>query len=190
MEEIAGWIAPAATMIAALMTASNLGSRVTGWGFVVFSIGSLAWIVVALSSAQNNLLLANGFLTIVNVFGIWRWLGRRATYDEGARRAASASAKDRVPDLFQLGGLEGKAIVSRGRDVLGHVVDAMAECGSGRISYLVAREGPELAVQDRLHALSWSDVEVTEESIVLLSGDLAALPLLEPDRWPERQPAG
>lgn len=188
MGEIAGWIAPAATMIAAIMTASNLGSRVTGWGFVVFAIGSLAWITVALSSGQNNLLLANGFLTIVNLFGIWRWLGRRVTYDEGARRAASASAKGSVPSLFQLGGLEGKSIIGPDGQVLGHVVDAMAECGSGRISYLVAREGPELAVQDRLHALPWSEVEVKDESIVLRSGDLAGLPPLEPDRWPARQP--
>jgi hypothetical protein len=30
---MAGWVAPAATMIAAMMTAANLGARVIGWGF-------------------------------------------------------------------------------------------------------------------------------------------------------------
>ena len=39
METIASWVAPIATTIAALMTASNLGSRVTGWGFT--GIGSI-----------------------------------------------------------------------------------------------------------------------------------------------------
>ena len=42
MESIATWVAPIATTIAALMTASNLGSRITGYGFIVFTIGSLA----------------------------------------------------------------------------------------------------------------------------------------------------
>ena len=48
MEGLAGWVALAATCIAALMTASNLGARVTGWGFVIFTIGAAAWIVVGL----------------------------------------------------------------------------------------------------------------------------------------------
>ena len=60
-------LAPAATMIAAVMTASNLGARVTGWGFVVFTVGSIAWCLVALTSGQANLLWTNGFLILVNV---------------------------------------------------------------------------------------------------------------------------
>ena len=45
MESIAGWVAPVATTIAALMTASNLGSRITGYGFIVFTVGyaSIGW---------------------------------------------------------------------------------------------------------------------------------------------------
>lgn len=39
VEAVAAWVAPVATMIAAVMTAANLGARVTGWGFVVFVIG-------------------------------------------------------------------------------------------------------------------------------------------------------
>ena len=42
MESIATWVAPIATTIAALMTASNLGSRITGYGFISFTIGSIA----------------------------------------------------------------------------------------------------------------------------------------------------
>ena len=76
MEEAAGWIAPIATMIAAMMTAANLGVRLTGWGFVVFTFGSIAWTTVGLTSGQTNLVASNGFLTIVNLVGIWRWLGQ------------------------------------------------------------------------------------------------------------------
>ena len=41
--ELAEWVAHAATMVAAMMTAANVGARVTGWGFVVFTISSIAW---------------------------------------------------------------------------------------------------------------------------------------------------
>jgi sporulation protein YlmC with PRC-barrel domain len=187
MDEIAGWIAPMATAVAAIMTASNLGTRVTGWGFVVFSIGSLAWIAVAVTTGQTNLLLTNGFLTLVNIVGIWRWLGRQATYDKGARAAENASSRAAAPDLFQLGGLQGMAVIdSRGKTV-GHVVDAMAECGSGRIAYLMVREGSEAAIDDRLHALAWDDIRVDEENIELSTlSSLTDLPKVDPKHWPVR----
>ena len=101
MEDAAGWIAPIATMIAAMMTAANLGPRVTGWGFVVFTVGSLAWSTVAIATGQANLLWTNGFLTLVNLVGIWRWLGREAKYDDGAKTARSESdAMRAAPALF------------------------------------------------------------------------------------------
>ena len=56
MDDIAGWIAPIATMIAAMMTAANLGAKVTGSGFLVFTIGSICWSLVGLSTGQTNLL--------------------------------------------------------------------------------------------------------------------------------------
>ena len=37
MHNFLTWVAPIATIIAALMTASNLGSRITGAGFIVFT---------------------------------------------------------------------------------------------------------------------------------------------------------
>ena len=92
LEAGAQWIAPGATMIAAMMTAANLGARVTGWGFAIFSVGAIAWVIVALASGQHNLLLSNAFLLIVDLVGVWRWLGRRARYDKGAERAESAIA--------------------------------------------------------------------------------------------------
>jgi len=41
MEELIGWVATIATVAAALVTASNLGSRITGYGFAVFTVGPL-----------------------------------------------------------------------------------------------------------------------------------------------------
>ncbi|CAM4265000.1 PRC-barrel [Novosphingobium lubricantis] len=96
MEDIAGWIASIATMIAAMMTAANLGAKVTGSGFLVFTIGSICWSLVGLSTGQTNLLATNGFLTVVNMVGAWRWLGEQRRYEEGGKSADRASRRCRA----------------------------------------------------------------------------------------------
>ncbi len=93
MESIAQWVAPAATTLAAIITAANLGSRITGWGFVVFCVGALGWIVIAASTHQTSLLWQNAFLLLVDIFGVWRWLGMRARYEKGA---GAATEKTRI----------------------------------------------------------------------------------------------
>lgn len=87
------------------MTAANLGARLTGWGFVVFTFGSIAWTIVGLTSGQTNLIASNGFLTLVNVVGIWRWLGRQRKYEDGGRSAREASRRSSEPTLFTATGL-------------------------------------------------------------------------------------
>jgi hypothetical protein len=47
MDQTVSWIATAATILAACFTASNLGSRITGIGFIIFTIGSIAWFALA-----------------------------------------------------------------------------------------------------------------------------------------------
>jgi len=93
MEQIANWVAPIATTVAAIMVAANLGARLTGFGFVAFSIGSVAWIAIGLATGQNNLVWQNAVLLAVNALGIWRWLGLRARYDKGAAAATRATAR-------------------------------------------------------------------------------------------------
>ena len=93
MEQAANWVAPIATTIAAIMVAANLGSRVTGFGFIVFSIGSIGWMAVGWFNDQMNLVWQNAVLLGVNVIGIWRWLGLRARYERGAQVAAEQSAE-------------------------------------------------------------------------------------------------
>jgi len=91
LDDTAGLIAPSATMIAAMMTAANLGARVTGWGFAVFTIGSICWSFVGFLSGQMNLLATNGFLTLVRYFSCQTvpptWHLRRSS-QRGVRRSA------------------------------------------------------------------------------------------------------
>jgi hypothetical protein len=140
-EEAAGWIAPVATMLAAVMTAANLGARVTGWGFVVFTVGSIAWSVVGLSSGQTNLVATNGFLTLVNLIGIWRWLGRQRAYDDGGESAKAASRRRSVPALFTATGIAGMSVVDSAGAKVGTGVEALIACASGEISYVVVSSG-------------------------------------------------
>ena len=118
LEHAAGWVAPIATAVAAIMTAVNLGARVTGWGFVVFLIGSLAWCAVGASTGQTNLLLTNGFLSLVNLIGIWRWLGRQARYEKGGAEAAEASVELPVPDMRTSSSLIGTPVSDRSGGIL------------------------------------------------------------------------
>ena len=93
MEQIANWVAPIATTLAAVLVAANVGARITGVGFVVFSIGSVAWMAIGLATHQNNLIWQNAVLLGINALGIWRWLGLRARYDKGAAAATRATTR-------------------------------------------------------------------------------------------------
>jgi hypothetical protein len=84
MIDLIQWLATAATIFAALVTASNLGARITGYGFGIFLVGSLAWVATAMLTGQTALLWTNAVLTVLNLFGMWRWLGRQAQVERGA----------------------------------------------------------------------------------------------------------
>src|SRR5215213_10196089 len=100
MADTISWVATVATIIAASMTAANLGSRITGYGFCVFLVGSLSWMANGLMTGQTALTWTNVVLTGLNIFGIWRWLGRQARIEEGAASAAQASEHARGEALF------------------------------------------------------------------------------------------
>lgn len=184
--DIAGWVAPAATMLAATMTASNLGARITGWGFVVFAVGSIAWTLVAIGTDQPNLLWTNGFLIAVNVLGIWRWLGRQARYEDGSQSASEESATLPAPTLIPVSSLAGRKLLDPRGDTVGTVVEAMLRCDDARLGYLVVSEGGVGGVGERLHALHAADIRFDEEPITCLrsAADLAASPVLESGKWP------
>ncbi|WP_240500160.1 PRC-barrel domain-containing protein [Sphingomonas montana] len=166
VEDIAGWIAPIATMVAAMMTAANLGTRTTGWGFVVFTVGSIAWIVVATASGQSNLLLSNAFLTAVNLVGIWRWLGHRARVEDSASAAIARSRADgAVPVLLAATTLQGRAVKGQDGAVVATAVEAMADCRDGRIDYLIVSVGGLAGVGETLHRLPWRRVTVHDDGL-------------------------
>jgi hypothetical protein len=184
--DVAGWLAPTATMIAAVMTAANLNTRVTGWGFVVFAIGSVAWVIVAVGTGQQNLLWANGFLTLINLVGIWRWLGRQARYEDGSQAASSRSAAARVPTLFSIGSIAGATLKGRGGVTLGTIVDGMMRCADSELAYVVVSEGGVGGVGERLRALRPDELHFSEDgpSCTLDATELARRPELAQGAWP------
>jgi len=189
MVELAGWIAPIATMIAAMMTAANLGSRVTGWRFVVFLAGAIAWTIVAIATSQSNLLWSNAFLGLVDLIGIWRWLGRRATLDDGAEKAIAASDRKAVPALFPTSLIEGGAIKDSTGKTIAHSVGAMAERDSGRLAYVVAHEGAVADLGGRHVAIPWSWLTAAGDAFEIAARhDLGALQPIDPGHWPAAVP--
>jgi hypothetical protein len=187
MDNLASWIATAATIIAACMTASNLGARITGYGFAVFTVGSIAWFTVGILTGQPALVWTNVAMTFLNLFGVWRWLGRQAKVEEGAEAAAQASEAHEGENLFPAS-LLSRAKVRCGNSHVGTCVDAMAGCGSGRLSYLVVSEGGVAGVGETLRRLPWSDAHVEGDEVVVRFGAerFGDLETVKRDEWPAR----
>lgn len=187
MAETISWVATVATIVAALMTASNLGSRVTGIGFAVFTVGALCWIAAGTLGHQPALMWTNIVLFAVDLFGVWRWLGRQAKVEEGARAASEASERMPGEALFPVSLLVRAPVQCGGREV-GHCVDAMAGCRSGKLDYLVVSEGGLAGVGERLRLLPWNHAHVEQEMVVASfnAERFEKLEELQRDHWPGR----
>ena len=68
------WIAAIGTVIAATMLASDLGRRVSGFGFVLFCAVAVTWIVAGLTSDALPIVAMNGVLLLINAWGVWQFL--------------------------------------------------------------------------------------------------------------------
>ena len=187
MNDWLSWVATIATIGGAVLTASNLGARVTGSGFVVFLVGSLAWLAVGMASGQQALVWTNAVLTLLNLFGIWRWLGRQAAVESGARSAAEASEQTPGEALFPVSLLTRAPVDAAGTPVA-TCVDAMAGADSGRLDYVVVSEGGVAGVGERLRRLSWSDAKFDQGRLVagMGEGQFGRLPEIAKDAWPAR----
>jgi len=187
MADTLSWAATATTIVAALMTASNLGARVTGYGFAVFTLGAVFWIAVGALTDQPALLWTNAVLLVVDIFGVWRWLGRQARVEEGARAAAEASEEAPSETLFPVS-LLGRASVEAGGKEVGRCVDAMAGCASGRLSYVVVSQGGVAGVGETLRRLPWGKAKVDEQKLVatIATAEFDRLEQLARDEWPAR----
>jgi sporulation protein YlmC with PRC-barrel domain len=165
METAAGWFALLATSIAALMTASNLGPRVTGWGFAVFTTGACAWAYVGLATHQTQLLWANIFLGAVDLFGVWRWLGRRARFNDASIAEEDCSEGKAGEPLFSASRLDGMPVRARDGVVIAHVTDALISRVDGEIAFLIIRTGGAAGLGETLHKLPWKDVQASSKTI-------------------------
>ncbi|WOH54050.1 hypothetical protein [Bradyrhizobium sp. sBnM-33] len=74
MDEILRWVATAGTIGAGLVLAARARPRITGWAFVVLSAASIIWIIVGYLTAEYALMVQNVVVTLINLFGIYRWL--------------------------------------------------------------------------------------------------------------------
>lgn len=191
LEDIAGWVAPIATIIAAMMTAANCGARVTGGGFVVFTVGSLAWSLIGFASGQTNLLVTNGFLTVVNMVGVWRWLGRQRAYEDGGKSAEVASRHSPHPTLVTATGLIGVSVRASDGEIVGRVVEVLLTCESGKVSYIVVAS-TFAGVREELRAVSNDYLGFACDQITLSqeSSWFGSLPVLDEDDWPAVPPKG
>jgi hypothetical protein len=74
MDEILRWVATAGTIGAGVVLAARARPRITGWAFVVLSAASIIWIIVGYLTAEYALMVQNVVVTLINLFGIYRWL--------------------------------------------------------------------------------------------------------------------
>jgi hypothetical protein len=177
-------------MIAAMMTAANLGARVTGWGFVVFTIGSVCWSLVGFGSGQMNLLATNVFLTTVNLVGIWRWLALPTCRHPRRHAAARASRRSSAPSLLTATGIAGMSVIDPSGAPLGNAVEALVECASGQVSYVVIASGGLGGIEEQLRAVPRAQIEFGCDRLTLtLNADgFENLPTLDAGDWPDRAP--
>jgi membrane protein implicated in regulation of membrane protease activity len=187
MADTISWIATIATIIAASMTAANLGSRITGYGFAVFLVGSLSWLAAGVLTHQPALVWTNVVLTILNIFGIWRWLGRQSRVEEGGSAASKASETTAGEALFPISLLSRAPVQCDGEEV-GHSIDAMAGCSSGRLGYVVVSQGGVAGIGETLRRLPWASAHVEHDKVVarLRLEQFGRLEELARDEWPGR----
>jgi uncharacterized membrane protein YphA (DoxX/SURF4 family) len=75
LADLIEWYATISGVLAALMLASDLGRKITGFGFVLFCTMNIAWIVHARSQPEGEgLMWQNGILFAVNLLGVYRYL--------------------------------------------------------------------------------------------------------------------
>jgi hypothetical protein len=72
--EVLRWVASLSTMAAGLVLAARVRPRIMGWAFVVLTLGSLIWIGIGYLTEEYALMAQNVVLTLINIFGIYRWL--------------------------------------------------------------------------------------------------------------------
>ena len=77
MLDVLQWYGAIAAVVAALLVASDINRRVTGWAFVLFVSASLALLVWGfLAEDSEGIGWQNACLLLINAWGVWRYLLR------------------------------------------------------------------------------------------------------------------
>ena len=92
LESLLEWTATGTGIIAAVIVSLNLGARVTGWGFVIFTVSSVCWIATAVMQGEMPLTIQNGVLFVINLVGIWRYLFHPERQERKSQAGGSAGA--------------------------------------------------------------------------------------------------
>lgn len=67
------WVAAIGTMLAAALIAFDLGRRATAWGFVLFCLVSVTWIVSGLTGRSMPIAAMNFVLLLINAWGVYQY---------------------------------------------------------------------------------------------------------------------
>jgi len=122
---------------------------------------------------------------VVNLIGVWRWLGRQARLDDGARAASEKSESRPGQTLIAASALASAPITNRAGHTLGTAIDAMIGCEDGRIAYLMAGQGGVGGIGETLYALPWDKVQLEPGKVI--TPNLGGLVPIDPSDWPTRR---
>jgi hypothetical protein len=70
----AKWIGTGAGIFGAILIALDIG--VVEYGFSLFLVSSLLWCAVGLAQREPSLAVLQAVFTVINILGLWRWVGR------------------------------------------------------------------------------------------------------------------
>lgn len=186
MDGVTGWLAAILTVLAGITVAANLGTRVTGWGFVLFTIGSLSWALNAGLNGVTSLLLTNLAMAAVNAFGVWRWLGRRRRIELGSQAAMEHSAAAPVPTLVSVATMLDAPLMTAGNQAFGSVIDLMLRCERQDLAYVVVSFDGIGGIGEEFRAIPAQDLRLNSAALccTLTEPAIRALPPINPTDWP------
>lgn len=66
------WTGTAAGILGAILVALHID--VSGYGYLLFLLGSVAWTAAGLRMREPSIWSLNAAFSAINLLGIWRWL--------------------------------------------------------------------------------------------------------------------
>ena len=97
MNGLLEWIAAIGTVLAAALVAADLGRRATGYGFVLFCLVSITWVVSGLITDAIPIAAMNAVLLLINGWGVWQYLLNRK--DDVTEERAQPREEEIAPEV-------------------------------------------------------------------------------------------